>query len=75
MFMQSYIIIPDYTGHIGCLIPQSLGSIGKPDLLPMYTCFGYEWSTFFVEPLTHSKFIAVSVCSLSYIINWKREKD
>lgn len=76
MYMQNYIIKPDYTGHVGWLVPQSLGSVGKLDLLPIYTCFGNEWmKQFFVEPLTHSKFIAVPVCCPSYIINWKREKD
>lgn len=42
MFIQNYKTIPDYTGHVGWLVPQSLGSVGKHDLLPIYTCFGCE---------------------------------
>lgn len=70
MYIQSSMIVPDYTGHIGWLVPQSLGTVGKPDSLP---ALGMN-EAFFVEPLIRSKFISVSFCSPSYIIYWKRKK-
>lgn len=64
MYIQSSMIVPDYTGHIGWLVPQSLGTVGKPDSLP---ALGMN-EAFFVEPLIRSKFISVSFCSPSYVI-------